>query len=786
MPLRLSVCCVTRDPGARVAAALLPLRKIADEIVVAVDATLDPEHLGAYESVADVLVRFEFGPPIESSFEWLKNLCSGEWVFRLDGDEVVSPTLIDALPRLVQAGDVIQYWFPCRWVHPDGRRWFDEWPWSPCFLNRLVRNDAGLQFEGLSHSNAAPELPARFVEHPLYHLVCALTPKSVRERKVQSYLDIEAAHKAAGSDRFLRQFYLPEDSATLEPVPIPDQDLVLVERALSVGDSNAPTKAESVRLYTRAEIESVWPHRPLRQSAYRASIEPLSSYRRMQPGLHNPFRVSVRNEGDTHWPGGHSRSPVIRLSYHWRAKDGGVIAEGVRSPLPGPLAPGEACVAPVIVAAPEEPGQYTLQFDLVHENVRWFDCPLAIGMRIEPNTPSPPRPLESADGLATIRVLDRYRWLIAGWRAPFCVVARNDQGADWPGADPERPIRLGYRWFRPGEAEPVADGFRTAFPVAVRPGEEVIVPMVVEGPAVPGRYMLEIDVVREFVRWFGQSERVEVDVRETDRAPLLEVPKEAPEWLATADPQLFDRVARLCGLEHEEALTLLFEAGPPVAIAIPALAGLPIRLRPWTSDLRVFDDTFWGRFHLPPPELHAPELIVDLGSNIGLTMVDFCFLFPQARVIGVELDQDSAALARQNVEPWSDRITIVEAAIWSEDGTVSYGRRPDDAWAHRVGSAARGQEASVRAMKLDALLDSLAPDQTIDYLKVDIEGGERELFRAGGRWSERVRVLKVEVHEPYTVTECIADLSRLGLSASPEEGHWATVVARGTRAAGED
>ena len=76
MPPRLSVCCVTRDPGARVAAALLPLRDIADEIVVAVDARLNAEQLGAYESVADVLVRFEFGPPIESSFEWLKNLCS--------------------------------------------------------------------------------------------------------------------------------------------------------------------------------------------------------------------------------------------------------------------------------------------------------------------------------------------------------------------------------------------------------------------------------------------------------------------------------------------------------------------------------------------------------------------------------------------------------------------------------------------------------------------------------------------------------------------------------------
>ena len=79
-----------------------------------------------------------------------------------------------------------------------------------------MRNDAGLQFEGLSHSNAAPELPARFVEDPLYHLVCALTPKPVREQKVQFYLNIEAAHKAADSDRFLSQFYLPEDSATLQ------------------------------------------------------------------------------------------------------------------------------------------------------------------------------------------------------------------------------------------------------------------------------------------------------------------------------------------------------------------------------------------------------------------------------------------------------------------------------------------------------------------------------------------------------------------------------------------
>ncbi|MDQ1422595.1 MAG: hypothetical protein QOD72_93, partial [Acidimicrobiaceae bacterium] len=37
-PMSLSVCCMTNDPPERVARALAPLRPIADQIVVAVDA----------------------------------------------------------------------------------------------------------------------------------------------------------------------------------------------------------------------------------------------------------------------------------------------------------------------------------------------------------------------------------------------------------------------------------------------------------------------------------------------------------------------------------------------------------------------------------------------------------------------------------------------------------------------------------------------------------------------------------------------------------------------------
>ena len=119
----------------------------------------------------------------------------------------------------------------------------------------------------------------------------------------------------------------------------------------------------------------------------------------------------------------------------------------------------------------------------------------------------------TADPEASIAVVDRYRWMTAGSRTPFHVLARNLSTETWPGPDRERPVRLGYRWLRPGSTDELAEGFRTPFPVAMGPGAEAIVPMVVEAPARPGRYLLEIDVVHEFVRWFACAVRVEIDVR---------------------------------------------------------------------------------------------------------------------------------------------------------------------------------------------------------------------------------------------------------------------------------
>jgi hypothetical protein len=108
-----------------------------------------------------------------------------------------------------------------------------------------------------------------------------------------------------------------------------------------------------------------------------------------------------------------------------------------------------------------------------------------------------------------------------------------------------------------------------------------------------------------------------------------------------------------------------------VELRVRALHGRPVRLRPGTSDVDVFWETFVGLYHLPPSELE-PNLIWDLGANIGLTMAHFAVLYPSARIVGIELDGENARLCRTNVASWADRCEVIEAAFWPERGCVSF------------------------------------------------------------------------------------------------------------------
>jgi SAM-dependent methyltransferase len=82
--------------------------------------------------------------------------------------------------------------------------------------------------------------------------------------------------------------------------------------------------------------------------------------------------ITVRNSSWREWRSEQTPHPIL-LSYHWLdARRGPIEYDGVRTPLPRPVAPGESCAMTMRVRAPAKPGRYVLEIDLVEEDVSWF------------------------------------------------------------------------------------------------------------------------------------------------------------------------------------------------------------------------------------------------------------------------------------------------------------------------------------------------------------------------------------------------------------------------------
>lgn len=78
------------------------------------------------------------------------------------------------------------------------------------------------------------------------------------------------------------------------------------------------------------------------------------------------------------------------------------------------------------------------------------------------------------------------------------VTVRNISGVTWPAAD---QIKLGNHWLADKRIV-VRDDGRVSLPKDLPPTHDVVLPLVVQVPAEPGSYILELDMVQEMVTWF--------------------------------------------------------------------------------------------------------------------------------------------------------------------------------------------------------------------------------------------------------------------------------------------
>jgi len=92
----------------------------------------------------------------------------------------------------------------------------------------------------------------------------------------------------------------------------------------------------------------------------------------LDPGQEYELEVVVKNTGMSHWES--EGSWRMDLGTHWINRDTGemVLWDGNRGLLDEDIELEQEAIVKIIIKAPEEPGRYILQYDMVHEGVTWF------------------------------------------------------------------------------------------------------------------------------------------------------------------------------------------------------------------------------------------------------------------------------------------------------------------------------------------------------------------------------------------------------------------------------
>jgi FkbM family methyltransferase len=216
----------------------------------------------------------------------------------------------------------------------------------------------------------------------------------------------------------------------------------------------------------------------------------------------------------------------------------------------------------------------------------------------------------------------------------------------------------------------------------------------------------------------------------------------------------------------------------------PRFTPIQVSLHDWKvyapdadSLVSMYRDIFLNQVYAFRSE-HASPRILDLGANIGLSVLYFKQIFPKALITAFEADPYIYAYLERNLR--ENEITDVETinrAAWNSMGRLTFIPEGADAGYIRqpeAGSSAMRPENLHRQVEIEAEDMSLfLRGKRYDFIKMDIEGAETIVLPACQEVLQTTRYVFVEFHsrvgEPQRFAEIISFLAGLGYRLEVKE-----------------
>lgn len=208
----------------------------------------------------------------------------------------------------------------------------------------------------------------------------------------------------------------------------------------------------------------------------------------------------------------------------------------------------------------------------------------------------------------------------------------------------------------------------------------------------------------------------------------------APSW-----QRLLTVVHQAPGREHLR-LRLQLAARPRHSPGTTTVGGRTVRYVDAASLLSSHYDIYVRRTYALPDQARA-AVIIDVGANIGLSVLWFLEACPAARIVALEPDPQIYPVLAANIAAVAGvpagQVELINAAAWHEDGTIGF--EADGADGGHVCTT------GTRVPTVD-IAQILRRFRHIDLLKVDVEGAEGTLLPRIMPYLDRIDRLFIEWH----------------------------------------
>ena len=135
-------------------------------------------------------------------------------------------------------------------------------------------------------------------------------------------------------------------------------------------------------------------------------------------------------------------------------------------------------------------------------------------------------------------------------------------------------------------------------------------------------------------------------------------------------------------------------------------------------------------------------LIIDCGANLGMSIIYFKKLYPDAEIIAFEADDYIYNFLEKNIQSFRfENVKLFNKAVWDSEKTLSF---LDEGGA---GGRIERKRETGKYKKVETIrLKNFLSNQQVDFLKIDIEGAEFTVIKDCESELENVKNIFIEYH----------------------------------------